>query len=368
MRNYQTASIRLFLLIGLIFGLTHLVQAHPEANFQIQGNEWVRSDNDSLLSGVHNAQYTYGVSVFNLDDDSDTVLGNITYTLDADNIVDIDNKNYAQRNGSVIRWVFPQDRVLVENDWIFAWAKSDYYHPRYVPISINRWTNKSVFDSNGFQLATFNVTFENSTYDYVWGGIQAKKRTSANVILNASILLDTFNTDAPIFRFTKRTEHEIHFSMKKSSVEANRTYNFSVVIKLDAKKDNSSTISAVEYKPYFVIALETDLYRAGGTSFIATTPEDILPEYIRYASASTNVSNTWSYSTNFMRGMGLNEVVKIVDTTTPSDVSRYAGTDGIMQKDEAVQAVIDYFSGVITRQTAIDVVVRYFGGGRNAKM
>lgn len=365
MRNYQTTGIRLFLLVGLIFGIIQIVQAHPEANFQIQGNEWVKSNNDSLLSGIHRVQYTYGVSVFNLDDDSDTVLGNITYTLDADNIVSIDNRDYAQRNGSVVRWVFPRDRVLVENDWIFVGAKSGYYYPRYVPININRWTNKSVFDSDGFQLATFNATFEdlNSTYDGIWGGIQAKRHTLANATLNASILVDTFNTDAPISRFSKITAHEIHFSINKSLVEANRTYNFSVIIKLNAKKDNSPTISAVEYKPYFAIALEKDLYRAGGTNFTATTPEDILPEHIRYASASTNVSNTWSYSTNFMRGMGLNEVIKVVNTTTPSGVSRYAGIDGIVQKDEAIQAVIDYFGGAITRQLAIEVIVRYFGGG-----
>ena len=51
-------------------------------------------------------------------------------------------------------------------------------------------------------------------------------------------------------------------------------------------------------------------------------------------------------------------------TPTPDGdaVSRYAGIDGIMQKSEAVQAVMDYFSGLITRQDAIEVLMAYFSG------
>lgn len=52
--------------------------------------------------------------------------------------------------------------------------------------------------------------------------------------------------------------------------------------------------------------------------------------------------------------------------TTPSTggdvVSRYAGIDGIVQRSEAVLAVMDYFNSVITRQEAISVVMAYFNG------
>lgn len=52
-----------------------------------------------------------------------------------------------------------------------------------------------------------------------------------------------------------------------------------------------------------------------------------------------------------------------LNVVPPGDiVSRYAGTDGIVQKSEAVQAINDYFSGVITRQNAVDVVLAYFRG------
>ncbi len=318
MRYYHV--VRSIILIGLIFSFIQEAQGYPTANFQTQGSEWVRSDNDSLFSGIHLAQYTYSVSVFNLKDDSHTVLGNITYTLDGDNIVDMDDEEYAQRNGSFIHWVYPTDRVIVEDDWIHTGVKSGYYYSKYVPMNINRWTNKSIFNSDGFQLAKFNVTFENSTYDFIWGGIQAEEHTIANATFNATILLDTFSTDAPITKFDKQTEHQIQFNLlNKSLVETNRAYNFSVVIKLNLAKNNDTTISAIEYKPYFAISYgKQNGHSAGGANFTATMPADMLPEHVHYASASTNVSNTWSYSSTLLSGMKFNEIINVVNATTPT--------------------------------------------------
>lgn len=42
------------------------------------------------------------------------------------------------------------------------------------------------------------------------------------------------------------------------------------------------------------------------------------------------------------------------------EVIRYAGSDGIVQRSEAVQAVMDYFDGTITRQEAVAVMAEYF--------
>lgn len=45
-----------------------------------------------------------------------------------------------------------------------------------------------------------------------------------------------------------------------------------------------------------------------------------------------------------------------------SIVPLYAGSDGRIDRGEAVQAVMDYFNGIITRQEAIEVVMAYFSG------
>jgi len=278
----------------LIIGLFQIVpaQGYATANFQTQGDEWVSSNNDSISSGIHLAQVTYGISVFN---SGNTVMGNITYTLDADNIVDMDDEEYAQRNGSFIHWVYPTDRVIVEGDWIFTAVASGYYYSKYVPMKINRWTNKSIFNSDGYQLAQFNATFENSTCDFIYGSIRTYEHNLTNATFSATILLDTFSTDAPIYYFSEQNEQAIAYNLNKSLIDINRTYNFSVVIKLNSTTNNSSTISVIEYKPLISIALATGRHSAGGTNITATMPVDMLPDHVHYASASTNISNEWSY-------------------------------------------------------------------------
>lgn len=68
----------------------------------------------------------------------------------------------------------------------------------------------------------------------------------------------------------------------------------------------------------------------------------------------------------FMRQNGWS-FVSLIPTPTPpvggNAVSRYAGPDGIVQRGEAVQAVMDYFNGALTRQDAIQVVMAFFSGG-----
>ncbi|VVB84279.1 Periplasmic copper-binding protein (NosD) [uncultured archaeon] len=49
-------------------------------------------------------------------------------------------------------------------------------------------------------------------------------------------------------------------------------------------------------------------------------------------------------------------------TSSNNVVSRYAGSDGRVHKSGAVQAVMDYFAGILTRQDAITVVMAYFSG------
>ncbi|VVB85211.1 Uncharacterised protein [uncultured archaeon] len=57
-------------------------------------------------------------------------------------------------------------------------------------------------------------------------------------------------------------------------------------------------------------------------------------------------------------------LLQTVGTSTPITgedvISRYTGGDGIVQRDGAVLAVTDYFSGAITKPEAIAVVMAYF--------
>jgi len=74
------------------------------------------------------------------------------------------------------------------------------------------------------------------------------------------------------------------------------------------------------------------------------------------------VNGTMAQS-SIIQAQGTNTRLDLVATPAGNIVSRYAGPDGIVQKNEAVNAITDYFSGIITRQNAIDVVLAYFSGG-----
>ena len=295
----------------LLFLMIIPVAAIPRANFQIQETEWYRSDTNDLYPGIYPAQHGGSVSVLNYPS-TGTILGNITYRIVADNITSYNDMQYANRVGSSIQWVFPENITLPENTYILTSFRSDYSNNRYIPITVHRSFNKTVFSSDGYQLASFSVAFENFSYtmddvsfDEIWGGIT----TSDNSNVNASIVVGSFTTDMPILTDPqnnpqKITSHLIEFSNYSHPLQNNRLYNFSVLIYVHLKNPSGPSI---EYYPIFSIALEGDKYTSDSfSSFTAVTPPSLLPKYMHYASGSTNVSNQWSYSSDYMLGFTLN--------------------------------------------------------------
>jgi len=311
----RSAECRIVCLL-LLFLLIIPVVAIPRANFQTQGTESFKSNNDSLFKGNYIVQYGYSVSIQNYDNTPDTILGNITYGFDADNIIQYDRPEYAQKTGSLIQWVFPDNVTIAENSWLITGAKSDYLYERYIPITVHRTINNSIFSSDGYQLANFSVIFENTTnayvntaYNHIWGEI----KTSKNSKVNATVLLDSFKTDFPIWEDAYPEDiHKIDF-VNKTPVEANRTYYFSVII--NVKRIDQSG-SPIEYHPGFTVDFDcTDASVDSESSYIANTPAYLLPNYVHYAGGSTNVSNKWSYSRNYMQGFTLNETYNDVENT-----------------------------------------------------
>ena len=304
----------------LLFLMMNPVAAQPRANFQTQGTEFVRSNNNSLSNGTYIVQYGYSVSIYNYNNTPETVLGNITYSMDADNIIQYSHQNYAQKIGSLITWTFPENVTLAGSQYILSSAKSDYLYERYIPITIHRWTNNSIFSSDGYQLANFSVIIENTTiayanteYTHIWGEIRA----SENSIVNATIVPDSFTTDFPIMS-NQQDVHHIEFA-NSSPVETNRVYNFSVIIKVH-RIDQSGP--PIEYYPRFSISQDgTNVTSDPTISYNATTPVFMLPKYVHYAGGSTNLSNQWTYSWDYMLGFTLNETYqKIASSSATSKI------------------------------------------------
>ena len=191
----------------------------PRAHFSVYNKASAKSNNDTLTSGMHLVQYRYGLSVLNFNDTSDTVLGNIECTLEGDNIINVEDEEYANWNDSYVNWVFPSDYFIVEDDWLWTEAKTSFFETKYIPMTMSRSVNESIFDADGYQLAEFNITFEDiDNYGGMVGGFE-------DSLVNASLVADTFFTDAPLYPNSTilKNEHEIHFNIDRSYLQANKT-------------------------------------------------------------------------------------------------------------------------------------------------
>jgi len=301
------------------------------AEFYVTDNFGVLTENDTIASGTYDVYVEYGFGVANIDDDSDTVLGELNYSVQADNIGKVYFEEYAERRGTWVNWTFPSEFDLIEDDWLWTGYSTNYTETRYVPMSLSRWMNETVFDSEGYQLAKFSVTFNNTNFDWAWAQIIADEYNEIEEV-DASFLPDTFSTDIPYWRVLKE-KHKIWINIDTPEIEPSATYNFSVVVKVGLTDNEASPIM---YKPFFQVGVGLSFTHAeGATGSEIVMPDDMLPEHVRYASASTNISNIWDLSVYNQLCSALIEISEpilpptIFDTgfgTYPSIMGTHKGT------------------------------------------
>ena len=317
-------TMKPFLLIIFIFYFLHLLVigvSVAAAALQIQGMEANYTDGNSIPAGTYLLQYKNSISTLVLVDN--TTISNITYSLGVDNmehIIYIQDSQYATKNSTDITWVFPNSLEVNRQDRHLVEIKTDFYSPQYLPITLSRTMNQTEFSGEWYQKASFTVSFENITYAYedrlcdsIWTGFGANE----NKNLNATILLDTFSTDAP-GTFSNNI-YSPSFNWNRSTITLNRVYNFSVVIRV---VPNGTT--PVIFSPYFGVVLFNGTYRDSGTSGTSTTmPDDMLPPHLTYATASQNASLPWSHYLLYGKGAHFNEIKNKVSS---APVASFSGT------------------------------------------
>ena len=104
---------------------------------------------------------------------------------------------------------------------------------------------------------------------------------------------------------------------------------------------------------------------SAGIIELSNTTNNVWSNYINVNSVTSG-----NYTLNVIaydRATNINNsrtITVVVGTATssplPDVVSIYAGSDGIVQKSEALQAVMDYFKGTLTKQDTLKVVMAFF--------
>gem|GEM_PF-1880934 len=280
-------------------------EAHS-AQFAINKNFVVGTDLDSLNKGIYNRDLNYNLDINNLDETSDTVMGNIRFDAKADNITNVDWREYATWNKTSANWTYPTDRLIYENEGFGTGFNTNYSESRILNVSIYRWMNNTNFSTNGYQLVMFNATFENTNFEWAWARIEANNRNEVNV----SIIENTFTKDVPGNYST--WENGIQFDFDKNSIQPGKVYNFSVVVKVDLTGREAPPI---EFKPQFSIGMGTYYNSTVSQGFKAKIPAGMLPDKISYASASSNVNNAWLLKRHDHNIAQLEEVSRIAHMT-----------------------------------------------------
>ena len=271
------------------------------AQFSLDKNFGVGTENDSLTSGIYDAYLGYHMDIHNEDDDSDTVLGNLTFSIQPENnITDVEWDEYAEWNESYAEWEFPPEFTIEEDEGFGTGFGTSYSEPKYLNLNITRWFNQTSFNETSYQLVNFTLECEDKNFEWLWGSVCANEHEE----VYASIVSGTFETNAPL-DWIDEWEHEVHFDFNKSDLQTGVTYNFSFVVRVEPTMP-------VVYKPDITIG--EGLYSnstAGETGYTAEMPSYMLPENVSYASVTTNVSNTWSFGRYNHLIAWLGEVVKL---------------------------------------------------------
>ena len=164
-------SIKSLFMVLCILGCMQLlvlgVLAEDTATLQLQGSETYYTNNDTIFANTYPLQYTNSIST--LVTSPDTTISNVTYSLGVDNmahIIQIDEPQYVTKNSTDITWVFPDSIKIKLYDFHLVGFKTDFYSPQYLPMTLKRSMNQTEFTGEGYQKASFQITFENITYAY----------------------------------------------------------------------------------------------------------------------------------------------------------------------------------------------------------
>ena len=125
------------------------------ADFRIKEYNEINNENDIISSGNATARVWGDLNIVNLQDSSQTILGNISETMRGDSFIEPEFPYNAIWNTTYIHWVFPSDFVMYENDSFSSSYQTNVMTNVTNPITLKRFVNQSIYSSDGYQ---FNCT------------------------------------------------------------------------------------------------------------------------------------------------------------------------------------------------------------------
>ena len=145
----------------------------PIAEFGVGKMVTTATDDDVLLSGDFTGFNRYYFYIYNFKDSSGTELSNIEFKIDASNINENDIwwREYSSLDGSILSWTFPPEFMIGDGEGEEVGYGTSELEDGFLNMDISRSFNITDFDTDGYQLAQFTVTFKDKNFNWARGNI-----------------------------------------------------------------------------------------------------------------------------------------------------------------------------------------------------
>jgi len=262
-------------------------QPLPRAEFILNVNYNRYGLNDNIASGTSPCRLAYLVSVYNYPDNQESISGNLSFTLDAPEVINAEPEAYVEINGTRLTWTFPEEITIDPGTTLSTQAATSTLVTRTSDITLERSCNRTVFTEAGMQQVTLNMTFDVIDLDNFWGRIECLETGD----VRATFVPDTISTDLPLLTSSEESTR-IQFTANRSHLEAGRQYTLSCVVAVEP-------LRPVAYAPACVVwevRNSTSVTAPAGTQ--VALPAELLTQSVNDAGFSSNTACEWTCTRN----------------------------------------------------------------------
>jgi len=262
-------------------------QPLPRAEFILNVNYNRYGLNDNIASGTSPCRLAYLVSVYNYPDNQENISGDLSFTLDAPEVINAEPEAYVEINGTRLTWTFPEEITIDPGTTLSTQAATSTLVTRTSDITLERSCNRTVFTEAGMQQVTLNMTFDVIDLDNFWGRIECLETGD----VRATFVPDTISTDLPLLTSSEESTR-IQFTANRSHLEAGRQYTLSCVVAVEP-------LRPVAYAPACVVwevRNSTSVTAPAGTQ--VALPAELLTQSVNDAGFSSNTACEWTCTRN----------------------------------------------------------------------
>ncbi len=263
----------------------------------------VNTTNNTILAGTQDSRLGYQMVIFpTTPSESSFVLGNLSFAFAAQNISNVDHKQFAVWNSSTAVWTFPPEFTLKTNNGLTVTADTSIHADKPLNMSLSRKVNQTVFAENGTQLLTVNITFT-STDSLASGCIIDVPHTTR---VHTRFIPDSVSTNAPT-KWIDVYDQWVMFDFNQTEIRAGVPYTLSIISQVAPNGTPVEFIPRVSASQLFY-----QNRTLGSLAPVGVMPTDLLPKEVTMASAAVNVSGFWDFTIQHDIGATLDCVVKPV--------------------------------------------------------